>query len=152
MEVTLPATEVEDGISYELTRSVIRHVAATLDFNRLDARDRQNLPRGYDVGPVSPATERHDWFMFQEEHEVFRKTACDLRLRKIPLPLEAGGIWHPPRDRNEVDRIHLLTSTFTVTLTSTEPFMDRRYLMRTPRIPERVSVALIRQRSTRVTS
>jgi len=88
---------------------MVRDVAATLYLHRLDARNVQDLLRGYDVRFTGPATESKDRLVFDQKHEIFLQATRDLRPREVSLPLETGGIWNPPLDRNKMDGIHRFT-------------------------------------------
>src|SRR4029077_21267146 len=82
--------EVEDGIADQLARPMERHVAATLDFEYVDAVGLQQVRH-----PRVPA-ERDDRWMLEQQQHIMRQPASDTVLGKLALPYERVWIGDQP--------------------------------------------------------
>jgi hypothetical protein len=74
------ATEVEDGISDELTRAVVGDVSTAIDFVQFHSAFCEKVIAGKDVGAMGIAAERQHRRMLQQEQRVADKIllpCCD---------------------------------------------------------------------------
>ena len=94
-----------DGIRDELARTVIGHLATTLDALDADPAIGQLRFRRQDVGGIGVLAERQDGGVFEEEQLIGNRAGLAL-FDQLPLQLETIGVRNNPQPPNFNDPIH----------------------------------------------
>ena len=91
--VTVARPQVEDGISHQLPRAVIRRQSATIYLNHGRSQLMKVLRRGKHLTIVSPATYRVSVRMLQQQHDIGDRFRMPRR-HQAPLQLPRSAIRH----------------------------------------------------------
>jgi hypothetical protein len=113
MHVAAIRFQVDDRIADDLTRTVIRDVAAAPRFVNVDAARGQRLAGGENVrsAAVAANAERQHVRMFDEEKKVVDATGAAI-LDEHTLQRQRVGVRHQPEPANFKSATHLLHQTY----------------------------------------
>jgi hypothetical protein len=97
VKIQAVSLKVDDRIADDLSRSVKGDVAATLNFEQLDALAAKKVRRSDQVFLLGGAAECDYRRMLYEEEHILRESARDPIARDLPLQLERFLVRNPPQ-------------------------------------------------------